>query len=401
MTSVGDYLFYGAIFAFIASWIFMYFRNNQRQGKYKDRLDYLNNIEKDFKPLSKMEKEFRDRLKKEQEEEAYRQWKKNELKTKKSVEAMESINKTKVEKTVNLIETNSKLNISKFSVSTYLTGGVMIVLVLVLVLILNPNKQLALTVPEALKKIKTSEAMKICAGTRGADPRKVAPSDDGRLTIQLIDLSEKEGMEPYVDNSFNKIYYHVVGWDNGSKNSPEQNKELTDGCTYLINNDEEFAKEFNRVWGKRLEQGNKMAAAEKEKEEAEKVKFEPQLEKWNDKFSNLGGGGVVNYLTALAKAENFIQQGAAYSLTGVARGAVQSVSCDPTNRSRWSSGVPTGWWSCLIDFEGSDYDVFSIEFTQNSWRGVPDRGRQAGTDLRNIEIPQDLRDWLSKTSRNN
>jgi hypothetical protein len=276
----------------------------------------------------------------------------------------------------------------------YVIGIILIISSLFFFLV--SNKKLSLSVEEGLKKIKITEAMEICAGTRGADTRIVAPSESLDLEIALQDLSEDEGLPIETDGQNKRKYYHIIGWNDGSRNRPEKDQELKDGCTNLINNDEDFSKEFNRVWSKELARGNSLAAEERAKEEADRVRFAPQLEKWDNKLSELGSGGLRNYLQASAATEYLIRQGAAYSLTGVSRGAVQAVSCDATDRSFWSRGVPTGWWSCLIDFEGSDYELFSVEFTENSWRGVPDRGRQAGTDLNNIDIPQNLIEWLGR-----
>jgi hypothetical protein len=329
--------------------------------------------------FEKEEKERKERFEKKEKERKYQEWKKTQLKP---------------------VKTNLNQKTGKLSRETYVLLVLIIVIASVLIFSMN-KKQLSLTVPEALKKIETSEAMEICAGTRGADPRKVAPSSDLDLEIQLVELSKREGMEPYVANSFNKIYYHVVGWGDGSKNRPEQTQELTDGCTYLINNDEEFSKEFNRVWGKKLEEGKRLAEDQASADLEARAKFAPILDKWDKKLGNLGGGGLLNYLRASSAAENLIKSGgAAYSLTGVSRGEIQSVDCDATTRSRWSSGVPLGWWACLIDLEGSDYEYFSIEFTQNSWRGTPDGSRQAGRTL-DLDIPQDLIEWFAKQQASN
>jgi hypothetical protein len=341
--------------------------------------------------MSEKEKEFRERLEKEQIEKEQREKEQKKQKEKKQKEKEYQNWKNAQLMSGNLAKPTQYEPGKPISTKSFIVilGGIFL-FIISSIFFLTP-KNLSLSVEEGLKKIEIAKAMEICA----SPPYRIT-SVSGELESALIDLSKDEGMSLYIDESFKKHYYHIIGWSDGSKNIEEEDRELKDGCTYLINNDEKFSKEFNRVWGKKLEQSNALAAAETEKEEADRVRFAPQLEKWDNKLSDLGGSGVVNYLTALSKAENFIQQGAAYSLTGVARGAVQSVSCDPTNRSMWRGGVPTGWWSCLIDFEGSDYDVFSIEFTENSWRGVPDRGRQAGTDLKNIEIPQDLIEWLGK-----
>jgi hypothetical protein len=284
-------------------------------------------------------------------------------------------------------ETNSNINSKANAIKIYVTIGVVIVL---LAMLFMTKKKLAYTVIEGLQKIEIKEAMEICAGTRGADSRIVAPSDALDLEIALQNLSEADGLPIEADGPYNIKYYHIIGWNDGSRNGPTMDRELQVACSYLLNNDKNFSKEFNLAWSKKLNLGL-------EATEADRLKYEPQLGAWDQKLTNLGAGGLRDFLMANSATYNLIRQGAAYSLTGAPRGEVQSVDCSPTNRSRWSNGVPTGWWSCLIDFEGSDYELYSIEFTENSWRGIPDRGRQAGTDLKNIDIPQDLIDWLKKS----
>jgi hypothetical protein len=338
---------------------------NEKEKEFRERL------EKEQKEKERKEKERKEQKEKKQKEKEYQNWKNAQLLSGKSAEATQPI-----------------IGWDAGKKEIFLLIGI-ILIVGSLLFFGGSFKNLSLSVEEGLKKIEIAKAMEICRpdGIGGIW---------GGLESALIDLSEDEGMSIYIDESFKRHYYHIIGWGDGSKSYDEERRAEQDGCTYLINNDEKFSKEFDRVWGKKLEQSNAFVAAEREKEEADRVRFAPQLEKWDNKLSDLGSGGLRNYLQASAATENLIRQGAAYSLTGASRGAVQSVSCDATDRSFWSRGVPTGWWSCLIDFEGSDYALFSVEFTENSWRGVPDRGRQAGTDIKNIEIPQDLIEWLGK-----
>jgi hypothetical protein len=214
--------------------------------------------------------------------------------------------------------------------------------------------------------------MRICAGTQ------VGQAESIDLSLALQKISQELGIQ-------DESEFFSVAWNTGSYNS--QTQELSEPCTELIQNDENFRKQFNEKWSSAINEAKGLS-------ESENQKFQPQLEGWDDRLYKLGGGGLLDYLSASSATYNLIRQGAAYSLTGASRGDVQSVDCTPTNRSRWSRGIPSGWWTCSIDFVGSDFEFYSIEFNANSWSGFPDGGRQAGSDLKDIEIPQDLKDWL-------
>lgn len=221
--------------------------------------------------------------------------------------------------------------------------------------------------------------MMICAGTQAGQ------GDSGSLNYAIDRLSQDLGIE-------DESQFYNVAWVSGSYNS--QTQEMTVACNDLIQNNESFRDQLNAKWSDEINQAKGLS-------ESENQKFQPQQEKWDETLNKAGGGGLLDYLTASSATYNLIKQGAAYSLTGTSRGEVQSVDCAPTNRSRWSRGVPSGWWSCLIDFVGSDFEIYSIEFNTDSWSGFPDGGRQAGTDLKNIDIPQELKDWLVRKSESN
>ena len=133
---------------------------------------------------------------------------------------------------------------------------------------------------------------------------------------------------------------------------------------------------------------------EKERKAAEKLraKWEPILNKWDDRAREAGLGDLSEYFSATSRAESLIAAGAQYSLTGADR-EVQSASCWATQYSLWSQGEPGGWWSCYINFLGGG-DSYSVEFSNGNWSGRADAGSRAGRDL-NWKIPDGLLSWMN------
>jgi len=115
---------------------------------------------------------------------------------------------------------------------------------------------------------------------------------------------------------------------------------------------------------------------------------------WNEKGSNSGSGDLGEYLSAISSAEANIKAGAQFSLSGTNR-EVQSSTCWATVRSRWTGGSPSGWWLCGINFVGSDFEIFSIEFSNGTWSGKPYGGSQAGREL-NWNIPDSVLERVNK-----
>lgn len=162
-------------------------------------------------------------------------------------------------------------------------------------------------------------------------------------------------------------------------------------CATLLKEDTYLAKAVADIKEQeRLEQ----VRIEEERKAAEKlrVKWEPVLNKWDDRAREAGLGDLSDYLSATARAESLITAGAQYSLTGAER-EVQSASCWATQYSLWSQGEPGGWWSCYINFLGGG-DSYSVEFSSGNWSGRADAGSRAGRDL-NWKIPDGLLSWMN------
>ena len=138
---------------------------------------------------------------------------------------------------------------------------------------------------------------------------------------------------------------------------------------------------------------SKSAAADAEKAAAWQ-RVRSRMAEWDSKLSTLGSGGVAEYLSAGKHADQMIQSGAKYGLTGVER-EVDWASCSATERSLWISGRPRGWWNCYVNFLGADGETYSVEFSMDNWSGTPDGGDAAGRTL-TLDIPQDVVDWVQQ-----
>jgi hypothetical protein len=237
----------------------------------------------------------------------------------------------------------------------------------------------SISIEEALEKIGLEDAVFRCATTLDGNPTTL--SDSTNLQVSLDFISSEDGKS--IEN------YDEILWS--SQIDSERDQELAQVCKNLIENDVEFSNLYKQEY---LEKLNKAKA----ESQADAAKFQPLLDKLDDKFYKAGMGGVRDFLAASATTYNLIKQGAAYSLTGVSRGEIEEVDCVPTERSFWSGGVPGNWWSCWIDFLGSNGEYFSVEFNGNSWSGKPDGGSTAGRELKGFEIPQDLLEWIRKSS---
>ena len=232
------------------------------------------------------------------------------------------------------------------------------------------------SVSDALLKVGLEEAVGRCAYT--LDGKSQTVSNDTHLQAALDFISSDEGKQ--IDEYYNILWASLI--------PSEREDELASVCNNLI----ETNSDFSNLYKPYLEK-SKQAKAESE---AEAIKFAPLLQKLDDKFYKAGMGGVRDYLAASASTYNLIRKGAAYSFSGVSRGEVEDVDCEPTTRSFWRGGIPDNWWSCWIDFVGSDGEYYSIEFNGNSWSGKPDGGLQAGSTLKGFDVPEDLLNWLRK-----
>lgn len=162
-------------------------------------------------------------------------------------------------------------------------------------------------------------------------------------------------------------------------------------CATLLKEDTYLASAVADIKeAERLEQ----VRIEEERKAAEKLraKWEPVLNKWDDRAREAGLGDLSDYLSATSRAESLITAGAQYSLTGAER-EVQSASCYATSYSLWSQGEPGGWWYCYINFLGGG-DGYSVEFSNGNWSGKADGGSRSGRDL-NWKIPDGLTEWMA------
>ena len=174
----------------------------------------------------------------------------------------------------------------------------------------------------------------------------------------------------------------------------EKSEEIWSACELLKNDDDKLKLQVENVISKKKSQSLEKDRLLSEALMRELEKIKPVLNYWNDKASNSGSGDLGNYLSAISSAEANIKAGAQFSLSGTSR-EVQSSTCWATDRSRWTGGDPSGWWLCGINFVGSDFEIFSIEFSNGSWSGKPDGGSQAGREL-NWKIPDSILEWVDK-----
>ena len=168
----------------------------------------------------------------------------------------------------------------------------------------------------------------------------------------------------------------------------ENGEEILEACKSLYKNDSIFADALDT--SKADELANKKAY-EAEKEAARK-KAGADLEKWNAKAEEEGGGTLKEYFDAVSAAESLVKSGASYKFSG-ANADIQYASCYGTVRSIWIAGKPSGWWSCSIQTLGGSLDFYSIEISGDSWGGSPDLGKSAGRDL-NWKIPSAVEDYV-------
>jgi hypothetical protein len=174
----------------------------------------------------------------------------------------------------------------------------------------------------------------------------------------------------------------------------EKSGEIWSACELLKKNDDKLRLQVENAISKKKSQSLEKDRLLSEALQRELEKIRPALIYWNEKASNSGSGDLGEYLGAISSAETNIKAGAQFSLSGTSR-EVQSSTCWATDRSRWTGGSPSGWWLCGINFVGSDFEIFSIEFSNGSWSGKPDGGSQAGREL-NWKIPDSVLDWVNR-----
>jgi hypothetical protein len=193
--------------------------------------------------------------------------------------------------------------------------------------------------------------------------------------------------EDIYEDAYYSEYYGKSDYQRGVAAS-----DIGQACLTIYRENTEFASAVDRI----VEQKEAEAAAVAKQKAEEKAKIQPLLDKWNSKAIGEGGGDVIEYLAAEASAASQIKSGASYSFTG-STAQISSVTCYPTTLSRWVGGNPGGWWSCLIQTLGGDFDLYSIQFSGSSWGGKPDNGRMAGADL-NWTIPESLLNWIRSSN---
>lgn len=247
----------------------------------------------------------------------------------------------------------------------------------------NSNVAAGIATPEqALRSLDFGEKVELCSFTEewqlmGASPEKYASA----LWVKSSEWRIREGIR--------KIQY--VSEDNYHF---EKAVEILSACEVLKKENDKFKLQVQNAISKKWDQilSKERLLSDAMKREFQKIK--PTLKYWNEKASKSGSGDLGDYLTAISSAEREITAGAQYSLTGASR-EVQSSTCWATDRSQWNGGNPSGWWLCGINFVGSDFELFSIEFSNGSWSGKPDRGSQAGREL-NWKIPDSVLDWVNE-----
>lgn len=213
---------------------------------------------------------------------------------------------------------------------------------------------------------------------------------------ELINLLKSSSKSWRSQNGIRKIDY-FDGAKPGDFPTSEKTEKIYEACDELALENPELKKRVQVRIKKNKDLIAAKEAAEKRALEEEFKKIEPLLTFWNNKASNEGGGDIADYFFATSQAEKQLESGAQYSLTGTSRD-VERALCWATDRSYWSRGEPSGWWSCGIDFLGGDMDFFSIEFSGSSWSGKPDGGVRAGRDL-DWKIPDEVESWLRKNKR--
>lgn len=169
----------------------------------------------------------------------------------------------------------------------------------------------SISIEETLKKIGLESAVFRCA--QAIEGNTTYFNDSVNLQSSLDSISSDEGKN--VDD-----YYKIL-WD--SQIDSERDKELVQICKNLIETDVDFSNLYNREYLEKVNQA-------KAESQSDAAKFQPLLDKLDDKFYKAGMGGVRDFLAASATTYNLIKQGAAYSLTGVSRGEVEAVDCVPT-----------------------------------------------------------------------
>jgi hypothetical protein len=121
------------------------------------------------------------------------------------------------------------------------------------------------------------------------------------------------------------------------------------------------------------------------------AKYGSTLASWNTKAQNQGMGDLSDYFMAIESANNQIQNGAQFQMTG--NGVdIQSAYCSATTNSTWINGEPGGYWVCMITYPG-DISTYSIQFTSSSWGGKPDGGNMAGAEL-NWKFAPEFENWV-------
>jgi hypothetical protein len=258
----------------------------------------------------------------------------------------------------------------------------------------NSNIATGIATPEqALRSLDFDEKVELCSFTEewqlmGASPEKYASA----LWVKSSEWRIREGIRKIQYLSENN---HLEEFDENFETVPQgQAKEILSACEVLKKDDYKLKLQVKNAISKKWDQILSKEKLLSEALEREFEKIKPTLKYWNEKASKSGSGDLGDYLTAISSAEREITAGAQYSLTGASR-EVQSSTCWATDRSQWNGGNPSGWWLCGINFVGSDFELFSIEFSNGSWSGKPDRGSQAGREL-NWKIPGSVLDWVNE-----